>query len=115
MKSLFALPLLALILIAGCAQPSGGIPGPVTDKYDELALEYSEGLGAILNDCMKGSQKHYIVVGSGGFSGVTFIYDAQGKLLQNYSWDDMVEPGETPPPFDSEEYTCKVVRESKKP
>ncbi|HSB46657.1 MAG TPA: hypothetical protein VLD37_01485 [Candidatus Bilamarchaeum sp.] len=114
MRLIVLLALLGLFL-AGCAgAPEGGVPKAAASKYAELSSKYSGGLGATLSNCMKGAARAYIVVGSGGFSGETFIYDAQGTLARSYSWDDMVEPGETPPPFDSSEYDCTVVNESKK-
>jgi hypothetical protein len=115
MRSIFALAILGL-LVAGCASaPPEGVPKSVIEKYDELRSKYSEGLGAILNNCTRVGAKTYIVVGSGGFSGVTYIYDGSGALLQHYDWDDMVEPGETPPPFDSSLYKCAIINESKPP
>ncbi|MCI0564143.1 MAG: hypothetical protein MN733_37185 [Nitrososphaera sp.] len=110
-----SLALFGLFILAGCiSAPAQGLPKAVGDKYAELGSKYAAGLGAILNNCTKNGQPAYIVVGSGGFSGETFIYDGGGKLVQQFEWDDMVEPGETLPPFDSEQYKCTVLNESKK-
>jgi hypothetical protein len=114
MKSIIVMISVALLALAGClARPAEGLPGAVSDKFAELGSKYSDGLGAILNNCTRSGETAYVVVGSGGFSGVTYIYDSSGKLLQQYDWDDMVGPGETPPPFDSSVYECTVMKESK--
>ncbi len=111
MKAIFALSL-ALLAFAGCAQQEG-VPKSVLDRYDSLSAEYSSGLGATLSGCTEGGQGRYVVVGSGGLSGVTYIYDGAGALISQYPWDDMVEPGETPPPYDAGKYECTLMRQSK--
>ncbi|MEW6036440.1 MAG: hypothetical protein AB1529_07555 [Candidatus Micrarchaeota archaeon] len=103
---------IALAVMAGCTQQEG-VPKSVLDRYDSLSAEYSSGLGATLSGCTEGGQGRYVVVGSGGFSGVTYIYDGAGTLISQYSWDDMVEPGETPPPYDADKYECTLMRQSK--
>ncbi|MEW6721900.1 MAG: hypothetical protein AB1324_01420 [Candidatus Micrarchaeota archaeon] len=110
-----ALAILVLLALFGCAGSGteGGVPRAASDKYSELSGEYSGGLGAVLSNCTKNGQNVFIVFGSGGFSGVTYIYDSQGRLLQQYDWDDMVEPGETPPPYDSSAYECAILNRSK--
>jgi hypothetical protein len=116
MRTIIALFSVALIALFGCAgQPPGGLPNAVGDRYAELSSEYADGLGAILSNCTKNGERAYIVVGSAGFSGETFIYDAYGVLVRQYDWDDMVEPGETPPPYDGSVYECVVIDESKPP
>lgn len=114
MKLVYLMPLLALMLFAGCAQQGGsGVPKSANDKYAELSTKYSGGLGATLSNCTKGGDTIYLVMGSGGFSGETYHYDSTGKLLASYNWDDMVEPGEPEPPVRPEGYTCVTLKESK--
>ncbi len=93
-----------------------GVPENITDKYNELTEKYSQSLGVSLSMCKKGDRIVYEVAGSGGFSGESFYYDNLGNELGNYFWDDMGVPGEEEqqPPINRLEYTCSILKESKK-
>ena len=92
------------------------IPQSVETKYQEFANTYRNSFGATLKFCKKsGAQSIYLVEGSGGFSGASYYYDVNGKELGRWEWDDMITPGETPPPASVyvSSYSCTVLKKSK--
>ena len=86
------------------------IPQPVLTKYVEMGEQYNNSLGANLQFCEVGDRNLFVVIGSGGFSGINYYYDANGNLLSSYVWDDMIEPNEPQPPFDIDYSKCRVLK-----
>src|SRR3989344_5429343 len=126
---------LAGILIVGCNVELPCDPGPciqenetnstdsliapqeVLNKYEELDIQYKNSIGVFLESCNLGERRIFIVIGSGGFSGVNYYYDIEGKNLGTYVWDDIVEPNEPGPPFNLYigDTRCNTLKQSNMP
>jgi len=88
------------------------IPSPILKKYAQMEREYNESMGAHLRRCVHADTTVYLVIGSGGYSGITYYYDKNGEKIGSYSWDDVVWPNEPKPPVDLDAYVCTNLRQS---
>src|SRR3989338_3035127 len=122
-KILIAMVLVSLFLLVGCTQTSfkagenktiikegnnRTIPLGVLNRYYELSEQYKYSLGATLQSCPAQDKNLFVVIGSGGFSGITYYYDLEGNILGSYEWDDMVEHDEPAPPFEIDYTKCII-------
>lgn len=91
-----------------------GTPQEAQDKYDELASQYGDSLGATLERCANDERVVYVAAGSGGFSGASYYYEPNGNLMGIYEWDDMVIVGEEEPqpPINVAEYRCALLEQT---
>ena len=85
------------------------IPLAVEQKFEDVISTYS--LGGRLSFCRLGDEGFYLVSGSSGYSGMLYYFSYMGADLGIFGWDDIIEPGEPKPPFDTTKYPCTTIKE----
>jgi len=99
----------AFLVLFGCTTQK--IPDNVLGKYEE-ARNYSNHL--TLTACSKGNDTFYLVASDVEVDGPTDYYDEKGGFLGTRGYGPVDENLTSRLPPDFQNYTCKLLRESKK-
>lgn len=68
-----------------------GVPSSVVRKLDALNRATNDKGSLVV--CKRGAELVYSVSFNGGFSGVEYIYDRKGSLIQEDQWTDEISSG----------------------
>jgi len=84
-----------LLLIMACSVDplliERNIPQNVSEKYVELSDTYKGSLGTTLSKCIKSDEIVFQVLGSGGYTGISYYYTKKGSLIGAIPWSDNIE------------------------
>lgn len=94
--------------------PTEKIPSSALQHYNQEIGKKSNTLGVTIQECIKDDILYYIVDGSGGYTGISYYYTAEGMFLGAAFWsDDFSNEGENQePPVDLYGYECGTIKSS---
>ncbi len=87
------------------------MPQSVNDAYLALEKKYGDSLGAGIKFCRFKGLAMYSVWGSGGFSGESKIFNAEGQEMKTSYWSDTDGPTQSPDPY--KDFKCFDIKSSK--